>query len=185
MEAYPKKIELKDGAVLTLRTMNRDDQNALYKFFTSLPAASRRFLRNDVTDKRIIEKWVRDLNFEKVLPILAEFEGRIVANVSLHRQTFGWGRHVGEIRIAVADDFRGRGLSSVLLDEVSHVAARQGLKKIVARVITSRQGTMKAFHNVGFQNVAVLKRYVKDIYQKRYADIAILVKELTPVSEQA
>ncbi|MCK7508723.1 MAG: GNAT family N-acetyltransferase [Desulfobacterales bacterium] len=61
--------------------------------------------------------------------MLAEFEGRIVANVSLHRQTFGWGRHVGEIRIAVADDFRGRGLSSVLLDEVSHVAARQGLEE--------------------------------------------------------
>src|SRR3989339_1280023 len=97
-EEYPKNIALPNGFGLTLRPMTRDDQYALYNFFVSLPDEDRRALRNDVTDRKLIEKWARDLNYDKVLPILAINDGRIVANATLHYQTFGWGRHVAEVR---------------------------------------------------------------------------------------
>jgi hypothetical protein len=93
-EEYPKKITLPDGLSLTLRPMMRDDQYPLYSFFISLAGEDRRFLRNDVTDRKLIEKWARNVNYDRVLPILAEYEGRIVASATLHYQTFGWGRHV-------------------------------------------------------------------------------------------
>ena len=93
-EEYPKKITLPDGLSLSLRPMTRDDQYALYSFFISLGGEDRRFLRNDVTYRKLIEKWARNLNYDRVLPILAEYEGRIVASATLHYQTFGWGRHV-------------------------------------------------------------------------------------------
>ena len=90
---------------VTLRPMTRDDQYALYSFFINLGAEDRRFLRNVVTDRKLIEKWARNLNYDNVLPILAEHEGRIVANATLHYQTFGWGRHVAEIRVTVTPEF--------------------------------------------------------------------------------
>jgi L-amino acid N-acyltransferase YncA len=178
LEEYPKKITLPDGLSLTLRPMSRDDQYALYSFFISLADDDRRFLRNDVTDRKLIEKWARNLNYDRVLPILAEYEGQIVANTTLHYQTFGWGRHVAEVRVTIAPDFQGRRLGSVLLDEISHLAAQNRVKKLLARIVTTREGVIRAFESAGFSKLTVLKNYVKDLHKQQYADIVLLVKEL-------
>jgi L-amino acid N-acyltransferase YncA len=179
-EDYPKKVTLKDGIFITLRPMTRDDEHGVYLFFNSLPEATRQFLRNDVIDRKIITGWMRELNYEKTLPVIAEYEGRIVANATLHRKTFGWGRHVGEVRIVIDPGFQGRGLGGILSDEICHIAAASGLKKLVARVVTARVDAIKAFESSGFKSIAVLKNYVKDI-NRNYADIAIMVKELAPL----
>jgi L-amino acid N-acyltransferase YncA len=178
LENFPKMITLRDGNVLTLRLMNRDDQFGLYEFFMSLPFEDRRYLRNDVTDRKVIENWVRSLDYDKVLPILAESDGLIVANATLHWQTFGWGRHVGEIRITIHPEFQGRGLGIVLLDEISDLASGSGVKKLLARIVSTRAGTIAAFEKAGFSQVTVLPNFVKDIHQQSYADIALLVKEI-------
>jgi L-amino acid N-acyltransferase YncA len=180
LEEYPKKITLPDGASLTLRAMTRDDQYALYSFFISLPEHDRRFLRNDVTDRKLIEKWARSLNYDKVLPILAETDDKIVANATLHYQTFGWGRHVAEVRVTIDPEFQRRKLGSVLLNEISNLAAKSDVKKLLARIVATREVVIRAFKKAGFSQITVLKNYIKDIHQKGYADIAILVKEITP-----
>jgi L-amino acid N-acyltransferase YncA len=177
-EDFPKLITLRDGDVLTLRLMNRDDQYGLYEFFMSLPLEDRRYLRNDVTDRKVIENWVRNLDYEKVLPILVESDGRIVANATIHWQTYGWGRHVGEVRITIHPEFQGRGLGAVLLEEMSDLASRSKVQKLLARIVTTRSGTIKAFEKAGFNPVTVLPKFVKDIHQQSYADITLLVKEV-------
>jgi L-amino acid N-acyltransferase YncA len=179
---YPKKINLPDGLSLTLRPMTRDDQYALYNFFISLAPEDRRFLRNDVTDRKIIEKWARNLNYDRVLPILAESDGKIVANATLHYQTFGWGRHVAEVRITITPEFQGRKLGSVLLEEMSHLAVKNGVKKVLARVVATRPIVIRAMKKAGFAEVTVLKNFVKDLHEQRYADIVLMVKELTPAN---
>jgi L-amino acid N-acyltransferase YncA len=179
LEDYPKEVTLPDGAGLALRPMTKDDQYDLYSFFISLSEEDRRFLRNDVTDRKLIEKWARNLNYENVLPILAESNGKIVANATLHYQTFGWGRHIGEVRVTIAPEFRGRGLGSLLLSEISKLAAKSKVKKLLARIVTTRAPVIKSFERAGFKQVAVLKDFVKDVHQRRYADIALLVKEIT------
>ena len=178
LEEYPKKITLPDGLTLTLRPMTRDDQYALYSFFVGLAGEDRRFLRNDVTDRKLIEKWTRNLNYDRVLPILAEYEGAIVASATLHYQTFGWGRHVAEVRVTIAPEFQGRHLGAVLLDEITHLAAQGKVKKLLARIVTNREGVIRAFERAGFSNLTILENYVKDLQNQQYANIALLVKEL-------
>jgi len=179
-EAYPKQVTLKDGAALTLRPMTRDDQYAIYSFFMSLPEENRRWLGNDVTDRKLLEKWARNLNYDRVLPILAEYDGRVVANATLHFHTFGWGRHIAEVRVTITPEFQGRGLGALLLEELSQLAASHKVKKLLARIVTTQGPVIKAFEKAGFGLVTELKNYVKDVHQKRYADIALLVKELSP-----
>lgn len=178
LEAYPKKITLPDGLILTLRPMTRDDQYGLYHFFNSLAKEDRQFLRNDVTDRKVIEKWARNLDYERVLPILAEYHGEIVANATLHYQTFGWGRHVAEIRITIAPALQGRRLGAALLDELTKLAAKGKVKKVLARVVRTRGGVITAFERAGFRQLTVLKHYVKDLHQQQYADIVLLVQEI-------
>ena len=178
LEEYPKEINLPDGLRLTLRPMTSDDQYALYSFFISLGEEDRRFLRNDVTDRKLIEKWARNLNYDRVLPILAIYEDRIVANATLHYQTFGWGRHVAEVRVTIAPEFQGRRLGSALLEEIAHLAAQSKVKKLLARIVTTQELVILAFKRAGFNKLSVLKNYVKDLHKQQYADIALLVKEL-------
>ncbi len=182
LEEYPKKVSLPDGATLTLRPMTRDDQYALYSFFISLPEEDRRFLRNDVADRKIIEKWARNLNYDKVLPILAEYDGNIVANATLHYQTFGWGRHVAEVRITITPEFQGRKLGSVMLHEISRLATQNKVKKILARVVTTRPIVIRALKKARFKEVTVLKNFVKDIHGQGCADIVLMMQETIPVT---
>jgi GNAT superfamily N-acetyltransferase len=182
LEEYPKEITLQDGFVCILRPMARHDQDALYRFFISFPEEDRRYLRNDATNRILIEKWCRELNYNKVLPILAEHQNRIVANATLHRETFGWGRHVGEIRITVATDFQQRGLGSLLLEELSKLALKYNLEKLCAKVVASRTYVTRAFEKNTFFREATLKNFVKILYDKNYEDIAVLVKNLNQVS---
>ncbi len=43
LEEYPKEITLQDGFICILRPMTRDDQDAIYRFFISLPEEDRRY----------------------------------------------------------------------------------------------------------------------------------------------
>jgi L-amino acid N-acyltransferase YncA len=177
-EEYPKEVTLKDGFRCTLRPMNRDDEGALYRFFVSLPEKDRRYLRHDPTNRRILEKWCRELNYDKVFPILAVHERRVLANATLHRQTFGWGRHVGEIRITIAADFQQRGLGSLLVEELSRLARKGNLEKLCARVVATQTDVIRVFKKNGFSQASILKNFVKDVHEEIYRDVAILVKDL-------
>jgi GNAT superfamily N-acetyltransferase len=178
LEEYPKEIVLQDGFSCMLRPMTRDDQDALYRFFISFPEEDRRYLRNDATNRILIEKWCRNLNYDRVLPILAEHKRRILANATLHRDTFGWGQHVGEIRITVAAEFQQRGLGSLLLEEISKLALKGNLEKLCAKVIASRTYVTRALEKNGFSQVAILKNFVRILYDNNYEDIAVLVKDI-------
>jgi hypothetical protein len=117
LEGFPKTVALRDGAALTFRPMTRDDENDVSRFFGSLPRETTRFLRNDVTNRKVVAGWLLELDYGKTLPIIAEHDGKIVANSSLHRQTFGWGRHVGELRVVIEPSFQKRGLGGLLLGD--------------------------------------------------------------------
>jgi L-amino acid N-acyltransferase YncA len=179
LEEYPKEVLLKDGVSCNLRPMIADDLEGLYRFFVSLPEEDLRYLRDDPTDRRLVEKWCREINYDKVLPILAEYEDRILANATLHRQTTGWEKHVGEIRVTISTEVRQRGLGSRLVEELTSLARAAGLDKLLARVIASQTDAITVFEKNGFNQVATLKNFVKDVHHGDYQDIAVLVKDLS------
>lgn len=179
LQDYPKEALLKGDFTCFLRPMISDDLEGLYRFFVSLPGKDLRYLRDDPTDRRLVEKWCREINYDRVLPILAEHEGRIVANATLHRQTSGWGKHIGEVRVTIATEVRQIGLGSRLVEEISSLARAAGLDKLCARAIASQTDAITVFEKNGYNLVATLKNFVKDVHQDEYQDIALLVKDLS------
>ncbi|MGO9394768.1 MAG: N-acetyltransferase family protein, partial [Desulfobaccales bacterium] len=88
--------------------------------------------------------------------------------------------HIAEVRVTITPEFQGRGLGDLLLKELSELAAGRQVKKLLARIVITQKPVIHAFERAGFGPAAELKNYVKDVHHKRYADIALLVKELNP-----
>ena len=178
LDEYPKKVTLSDGFEFLLRPMTQCDEDKLYRFFVSLPESDRRYLRNETVDRLLIESWCRNLDYEKVLPILAEKKGALIANGTLHRQTHGWSKHIGEIRMTIASEYQQRGIGNMLTKEITYLARKLGVERLMARVVTSRDYVINLFELNGFKQIATLKNFVKSVVDNSYRDIAILVKDL-------
>ena len=48
------------------------------------------------------------IDYNRVFPLVAEVQGRIVGDVTLHVRKVGWKRHLGNVRVVVAKDSQNR-----------------------------------------------------------------------------
>jgi RimJ/RimL family protein N-acetyltransferase len=177
LKHFPKQVQLRDGTPVTLRPMVRDDREALLDFCRRLSPEDRQFLKEDVARPETIEGWVRDLDYERVLPILAIHEGRVVGDATLHRQPHGWMRHVGEIRVVTDPFFRRRGLATVLAREIFYLALQAGLDKMVAEMVADQLAALKVFAKLGFQQEARLADHIIDLHGRKH-DLVVLTTDI-------
>lgn len=159
---YPKNFRTKDNLEITLRQMVKDDEPELIKFFQKLPETDRMYLRDDVSKPETIKKWVKNLNYERVFPVLAFLGEQIIGDATLHRENFGWKQHIGEIRIVIAPDFRKKGIGIILAREIYYLALKIGLKKLIAEMMADQIDAIKVFDRLGFVQEAVLSEHVID-----------------------
>lgn len=154
---YPKEVTLKSGEKVTLRPMVKEDEQKLLAFFSRLPEEDRLFLRDNVTDPRVIKSWVDNLDYEHVLPILAEKGDRVIGDATLHRRTTDQPQKIGEIRIVIDKDFRRRGLGKLLAREIYYLALSMKMNNLVAEIIEDQQPVIETFRKLGFRREEMLK----------------------------
>ena len=177
MEQFSKELTLKDGTTMTMRPLSKDDGPALLAFFSELPVKDRLFLKEDVTNKSVIDRWLDELDYEKVLPIIAEKDSVIHGDATLHFNKYGWERHMAEIRCVVSREYRKRGLGKVLMRELVHYADMKGVSKISAKMMASQKSAQMAFQKLGFKKAAQLKGFVMDI-KGRPHNLIIMVNDV-------
>ncbi len=183
MEEYPREIELPGGGRVLFRPMERKDERTLLEFFRSLPPRERVFLAEDVTNSTLIHQWAQDLDYDKVLPLLAFSGESLVADGTLHRSPTGWSRHVGKIRLVVSPEFRRRGLARLLATELVRHAMTSKLEKLVAEVVAEQAAAREVFTRLGFCQEAVLKGHVLDARGEKH-DLHILSQDIAVLWER-
>jgi RimJ/RimL family protein N-acetyltransferase len=159
---YQKEGVLKDGSRVILRPMVKEDREKLLEFFGGLDAKELSFLRNDVRDPAVIDHWVNHIDYNRVFPLVAEADGRIVGDITLHMRKIGWKRHLGNVRVVVTKDYQNRGLGTLLINEIVELAGEFGLEKLIAEIHLQAQGAFNAFKKAGFSVKAVFEDLVKD-----------------------
>ena len=177
LTVYPKKVRLQSGTSVTIRPMVKEDADKLYAFFSRVPREDRLFLRDDVSIRDVIDSWTQELDYRKVLPLVAEVGGNIVGDATLHRRTFGWTSHVGKVRLVIDKDYRGKGLGTVLIEELIDIAKKAGLEQLVAELISDQTGALSAFKRLGFEKEAVFFNYVKDQMGEE-RNLLVMIKNL-------
>lgn len=179
-DQYPKLLVLKDGTPVLLRPMRPEDERELRAFFERIPERERWFRRENVLDPTVIHKWFENMDYMRVLPMVAirEEDGRIIANLSLHRRPWGFLSHIGHIRILVDPAYRGLRLGTWMLLDLVKLAMGMGVEKIVAEFVSGvEDAAMKGVEKLDFFKAAVLERHVKDP-EGNYHDLVIMVKNL-------
>jgi L-amino acid N-acyltransferase YncA len=162
LESYPREVKVGDNRTVALRLMEKPDRDRIVDFARALPPDNLMFLRRDITDPKVVDEWVHDIERGRTVTVLAEGEGELVGYASLWQDESFWGRHVGELRVLVRPDYRGVGLGRRLSFDVFVIAKDLGLEKIIARMTPEQKRTKANLERLGFTVDALLHGFVRD-----------------------
>lgn len=159
LKRYPRTAELRDGEIVTLRPLVAADEDQLIRLFSNIPYEELRNLRDNVADPAVVRAWCRHINYARVLPIVAEVNGTIVADATLHIRRVGPWRDVGRIRGYVHGVYRNKGLGTVLLYDLMDVAGTLGLHRVVVELYEDQHGLIRLLERHGFREEGRLPAY--------------------------
>lgn len=183
MKRLQKIGKLKDGSEVILRPMVKEDRKVVGEFFGRLTPSVLQYVRNDVTDPKILDKWFDQLNYDRVFPLLA-FQGeKVVANATLHRVAHGWRKHLGTIRIVVDPEFHGKGLGTLMVNELVDLAMEFGLEKLMVELPLRAQGALAIFKKAGFSPRGVIEGLMKGRHGEEL-DIVIMVMDVAAYADK-
>ncbi len=155
---FREMATLKDGTYVLLRPMVADDEARLMEFYSAVSEDDLRYFRHYVKDPSLIHEWCEHLDYSKVLPILALAKDRVVGSATLHFCE-GPKRHIGEVRLFLAKDYRKRGLGMKMLRTLIDLARKQGLGLLMVEIVADETKVVKAFETLGFKIKATLDDY--------------------------
>lgn len=175
-----KKETLKDGTKITIRKLYDKDLDKLMKFYSALPPEDRKYLRIDVTDRKIVEKRIKLTETGSVIRITALFEDEIIADGALELSAEEWRKHQGELRVIVARSFQNKGLGMILVRELYFIAVEKRVELVVVKMMRPQIAAQRIFRKLGFREELLIPDYVLDQTGKKQ-DLIVMtcnIKEL-------
>lgn len=153
---YPQEAALRDGRRVLIRPFTERDTDGLFQLFQRLPMETRRFAWDRIDDRNLIESWGRNLDYDRVFPLLALDGTRIVADATLHRRENGPLRLVGRIKWLLDPDFRGAGLGTVLVNHFIRHARADGLRHLTCMLISDlEKDAVETLEGLGFESFVI------------------------------
>jgi L-amino acid N-acyltransferase YncA len=180
---YPAEVHLKNQQTLHLRFMTKNDIEGILEFFSRIPDEDKHYLQENVSSVDSIKAWWHRIESKRVITILGEIDNILCAEATLHQQSAGWSKHVGDIRINVAHEYRGLGIATALCEKICWVARKVNIEKIMAEVLPEQKNDLEIFKRFGFTQEALLKNHVKDMAGKVH-DLIILTNHTAKVLEE-
>jgi acetyl coenzyme A synthetase (ADP forming)-like protein len=153
--AYPSQWEgdvvLADGEVVHVRPIRRDDgdhlldlygrlsDESLYlRFFSPVPAPRARDLEH-----------LTDVDYDRRFAIVAELGDAVVGVARYVRLRDA--ADEAEIAFTVADEQQGRGLGTLMLEQLAAIAREHGIRRFVAMTLTTNAPMLKVFADAGYE----------------------------------
>ena len=163
LENYPKVVALKSGVSVTLRPLVSTDYKALSTFYKALPSEDLIFLKERISDSRVIRRWCSKIDYGRTLHLLALADDKIAGLASLDQDLAGWKRHIGRLNVHTLPEFRGKGIGRNLVSAIIDIARQSGLTWLEAELFDKQQAAIRMFGLLGFSNMLCVPDYVKDM----------------------
>ncbi len=157
------KIEkLKDGTKVSVRNLALDDLDILMDFYRILPEEDRKYLRVDVTDRKVVEQRIKLIEGGNIVRIVALHDEKIIADGALELFTDEWRKHQGELRVIVAHNFQRKGLGMIVMRELYFLAAQKRVEMLVVRMMRPQKAARNICHRLGFHEELLIPDYLRD-----------------------
>jgi acetate---CoA ligase (ADP-forming) len=147
---YPAgDVVLRDGSTVRVRVMRSDDEEKLLALFQSLSEEARwsRFF-SIIRGSALAAEAHREVTLDNSFALVASSgpEERLVGHAFYAKLD-----HTrAEVAFTNANDFRGRGLGTILLGQLAEVAAADGIQIFEAEVAASNHAMLHVFRESGF-----------------------------------
>jgi RimJ/RimL family protein N-acetyltransferase len=172
-----------DGLSVELSRIGPGDRNNVVAFARALGEHDHLFLRMDLTDLKVVDDLIRDQSGDQRITLIARDGGKLVGYGSLIREPVLWTRHLGEIRVIVAQSHRAKGLGAALAREIFQIAKEVGLRKVIARMALRQEGARRMFERIGFHAEALLSDWVVDRNDRTH-DLLVMSYDLTSLTSE-
>ena len=157
--SYPRRIEC-GGSQVDIARMRSSDRDALAAFVATLPPHDLLFVPRDITQPKVVDAWMRSIEAGELTSLVARDGDAVVGCTAIFTDALSWSRHVGELRVLVSPEWRGKGLGRVLVQECFAQALELRLAKLVAQMTTDQRAAIAVFEELGFRAEALLARHV-------------------------
>jgi len=158
-----RKVRLRDGTLVVIRSMTRNDVDRSFAFFESLSPEDKAYLRRDVYERKVVEERIRAMRSGNVKRVVALVDDRIVADAALEFESLAWKKHVAEVRLIVASGYQRKGLGMLMARELYSIATEANVEEIAVRMMRPQIAARSIFRKLGFHEETVLPDYVKDL----------------------
>jgi acetyl coenzyme A synthetase (ADP forming)-like protein len=184
------RLILRDGTVASVRVANAADREAIRAFFRELSPESRRkrFFTSAMPTDELIARLADSTDPAAALTLIVQRFHPVAAIASLDDAAaashiedvrpiavasyFAVSGRVAEVAFAVAEDFQGKGLATLLLERLAALASQHGFEKFQASTLAENQAMLEVFRDSGFE-----------IRSKTSAGVVDLQLTLTPSAE--
>jgi len=173
---YRNLFSLRDGVRVLLRALEKSDKDLLQAMFARVSNEDLRYMRANVKDPAVVQKMIDELDYSRVIPLVAVVNGNIVGDATLHRGQ-GPYRHTGELRIFLAEHYRQRGLGTTMLKSLIDIANKLDMHLLTAEIVAEKISVIRAFQGLGFQLQTTFPGYFMTP-DGETLDVALLVLSL-------
>lgn len=155
---YPEDLErydtLRDGTEIFFRPVRPTDEASLSEMLYSLSSKSVQtrymthtiaFPHKDVQQLTNID-YYQDLAIVGTVPGVSGEEIVAIAQYFLEPKT-----HAAEVAFIVQDEWQQKGMGTFLLDYLTQIAKKRGVKRFYAKVLPSNKAMLAVFHNSGYK----------------------------------
>jgi L-amino acid N-acyltransferase YncA len=178
--AYPRTIEGPNGPI-ELRFMRASDRDAVLAFAQALPPHDLLFLPRDISQPKVLDAWVREVDRDALTTLLAVKAGAVVGCATIAREPLSWSPHVAELRVVVLPAARGSGLGRILGESAFALAVPLGIEKFVAQMTADQTAAIAVFETMGYRAEALFRDHVRDREGKKH-DIVVLSHDVAQFS---
>ena len=156
---YPQELEryetLKDGTEILFRPVKPTDESALSEMLYSLSADSvkkRYFTHTKTFPHKDVQK-LTNVDYEQNLAIVAVVPGTEGAEeiIGISQYFLDPKTQVAEVAFIVLDEWQDKGMGSVLLDYLTHIAIERNVKTFYATVLPINKSMLQLFYNSGYK----------------------------------
>ena len=149
-----KVFNAKNGRKVILRTPKWEDLDDLVEFINSLIEEGADITVNEKVTREQEADWLSyqlaETEKGNKLILLAEVEGKVVANSSITKKT-GYSKHVGTLGIGIKSGFRETGIGTEMMKTLVSKAENMGLKIMTLTVFSTNKRAKHVYEKIGFR----------------------------------